>query len=196
MSGVLSPFGSNVSPFALNFPPPAQLGIIAESFSNLIAQAQSGALVSGTIYLIRVPLPGVAVPITNVLLAVGTAGVTLTAGQNFTGLFDNNGNQIGISADQSVAWAGTGFKTAALAGGPFTSSAPFGYVPVLANGTTPPLFMRAAGSLIGSQLANLNAAGSNLPFAINGTVATVLPGNFAYGGNVSANAFSIWAGLS
>jgi len=67
----------------------------------------------------------------------------------------------------------------------------------LANGTTTPLFARGAGLGVGSGLISVNAAGSVMPTATNGTLATALPGSLVYASNSSAgNPQHIWTGLS
>lgn len=175
----------------------SQLGILAQNYSNLTANQASAALTSGVIYLCRINLSGASITITNVLLGVYTAGATLTTNECFCGLFDNNGNEIGISANQSTIWTSAGLKTAALVSGPFTGTWPFVDVAIVSNGTTNPAFARAAGGGVGASMAILNSTGANMPFAVNGTGATVLPSSFTYSSNSSANnPQSIWCGVS
>lgn len=83
--------------------------------------------------------------ITGYAIAVATAGVTLTAGQNLMWLCDNNGLLIpnSVSVDQASAWQGTGAFTPAVAAGPLLvnpNSEGFLYVCILTVGTTIPLF--------------------------------------------------------
>jgi len=75
--------------------------------------------------------------ITNLYLSVQAAGSGLTAGQNLVGMYDANGNRVGISADQTSAWGTTGSKTAALT---MTGALEPGvyYLAFLSNGTTVP----------------------------------------------------------
>lgn len=173
----------------------AQTGLVAWNYPSFLASAQSGVITAGTVYLLRIPLAAVSVTVTNILIAVNTAGNTLTSSENFIGLFDNTGARIGVSADQTVAWGTPGLKTAALVSGPFTGSWPFVYVAFVSNGTTAPLFERAAGATIGSSLVNLSASGSAIPFATNGT-GTALPSSLTYSSNSGGSGQSIWCGLS
>jgi len=175
----------------------AQLGWLAESYPALDAAATSGVITSGVVYMTRITLGG-PVSVTSVLYGVSGAGATLTAAQNFVGLYDASGNQIGTSADQSAVWTSTGFKTTALAGGPFAVNQPFVYVAWLANGTTPPGFTRASGSIVGASLVNGSATGSNIPFPTNSSALTTLPGSLSYAANSgsASSPQSLWAALA
>jgi len=185
-----------VAPFVALPDTYSQLGILAENYPNFFAATISGALTSGTIYVQRLALPG-PITVTNILTGVATAGVTLTAAQNFAGLYDASGNQIGVTADQSGTWTSTGVKTMALTGGPFAVNQPFVFAAYLANGTTPPLFARGAGAGIGSPIVNLGASGATMATASNGTLATALPGSLVYASNSAAGSPQhIWTGLS
>ncbi len=174
----------------------AQLGLISWNYNSLLAQAASGTPVSGTGYLMKIPLFGAPVSVTNILAGVQTAGSSLTASQCFAGLYDNTGAKIGVTADQSVAWTSTGLKTMALAGGPFAGSWPWVYVAIITNGTTNPQFTRAAGAVLGTAIVNFNAVTSDIPFATSGSGLTALPASFAYSSNVTTNAQAIWVALS
>jgi hypothetical protein len=182
---------------AYSFPTLSQLGILAQNYPNLLASVASAALTSGLIYLLRINLSGASITVTNVLLGVYTAGSSLTLNECWCGLYDNNGNEIGISANQSSNWTTAGLKSMALAGGPFTGTWPFVDVAVLSNGSTNPIFARASGGGVGVAMANLNATGAGLMCSVNGTGATVLPGSFTYSSNSTANnPQSIWCGVS
>jgi hypothetical protein len=182
---------------AYSFPTISQLGILAQNYPSLLASVASAALTSGLIYLLRINLSGASITVTNVLLGVYTAGSSLTLNECWCGLYDNNGNEIGISANQSSNWTTAGLKSMALAGGPFTGTWPFVDVAVLSNGSTNPIFARASGGGVGVAMANLNATGAGLMCSVNGTGATVLPGSFTYSSNSTANnPQSIWCGVS
>jgi hypothetical protein len=107
----------------------------------------------------KVKLP-VAASVTNIILWVQTAGGTLTAGQNFSALFNSAGTLIGQSPDQAAAWAGTGLKTAALTGGPFVCTAGNYFVGFWYNGTTAPTMGRSGSA--GSVIYNAGTAAPNL----------------------------------
>jgi hypothetical protein len=178
-------------------PTVTQMGLAGWNYPSILASGAVLAATVGNVLLARVPLYSAPITITNVLIGLEVVGGTLTASENFIGVYDQGGTQIGTSADQTTAWgSGVGVKTAALAGGPFSGSYPFVYVALVANGGTGPSFARAGGGTIGTSLIALNASAANLPFATNGTGATVLPPTLAYGSNIAANSQAIWVGLS
>jgi hypothetical protein len=177
------------------------MGIVAWNYPSLWANNASPAVTSGTIYLLQIPLLGQSITVTNVLVGVYTAGSSLTASECWAGLYDNSGNEIGITAQQATSWESAGLKTMALASGPYPGTWPAVWVALVSNGTTNPQFARGAGSGVGAAIICLSATGASLPFAVNGTSQTTLPtgtGAFNYSNNVgtSGTPLSIWAGLS
>jgi hypothetical protein len=147
------------------------------------------------VYLTRVALYGGTATITNILVAVQTAGSGLTASQSFAGVYDSAGVKIGGTADQSAVWNSTGVKTMALSGGPFTTTSPWVYVVLVSNGTTPPAFARTGGGNAAAGLITLSATVTNMPFATNGT-GTALPASLTYASNSATGAQSFWVALS
>jgi hypothetical protein len=172
-------------------------GLLAWNFSHLMASSASGVLTSGVVYVMRIPLTGASISVTNIVAAVFTAGSSLTSSECFAGLYDNTGTKVGGTADQSGSWTSTGLKTMALVSGPFNTSATFAYVVIVSNGTTNPVFARASGAGVGSSLVSLSWAAASMPFATNGTGATALPSSLTYSSNSSgSNPQSIWVALS
>jgi hypothetical protein len=109
------------------------------------ALTQGGTiLTAGVLYMARIKLPEDST-VTNLITSVTTGGSTLTAGQNFGALYTSTGTRIAITADQASSWTGAGAKTMALASGPYELTAGTYYAAVLANGTTPPTFLRGHG---------------------------------------------------
>lgn len=153
----------------------------------------SSAVTTNVVNLIRVNIRQPLL-VTNVLLAIGTAGTTLTSGQNFVGLYNSAGTQIGTSADQTVAWGSTGLKTAALASGPFAVSPGFVWVMLVSNttGTTPSFFRTGA---LGAAAMNNGFPVSTARWATNGTATTSLPASITPASNTLAGT-GYWAGLT
>lgn len=120
--------------------------------------------------------------VTNFLCSVLTAGSGLTAGQNLVGIYDGNGNRVGISADQSTAWTTTGNKTAALTmTGPLEPG--YYYLAFLTVGTTVPHFY--GGSAVNSvQNINFSSAPFRFSFEAGHTSlpTTITPGTFSAAG--------------
>lgn len=155
-----------------------QLGIQAWTYPGFLAGSSGAAYASaGVLYvaMITPPDPAASITITNILYSVGSAGGTLTASENFVGLYSNTGTLIGTSADQTTNFGATGLKTAALVSGPFTGSWPYLYVGLVFNGTTGPGLIRGYNS---TTTINLNATGANLLSGSVGTGNTTLPGSF------------------
>jgi hypothetical protein len=167
---------------------PATFGYVGWSYPPI---ACSGVLTGtgGVIRIARIPLaPGVKT-ITNLVAAVGTAGATLTANQNLGAVFDNAGNLIGVTADQSTAWTSSGTATMPLGSGPFTGAWPWVYGALLANGTTIPKF---DGGISQTSALNGNADSAHAPFLTMGSGQTAMPAAL----NATIGGLSIWMAVS
>jgi hypothetical protein len=110
---------------------PADHNLICWSYDPVVASSSASPynFNSGTarVTLLHVPY---ATTITNIHTYIQTAGTSITSGQSFAVLYDSAGTtQLGITADQSTAWASTGEKVMALTT-PYVMVAP-GYVKVL-----------------------------------------------------------------
>jgi hypothetical protein len=177
--GVITP----PSPPTLGFVP-SDLGYLAWTYDPALSLSVAGAVTSGTVNIFRI-LIRAPVLVTSIELEIGTAGVTLTAGQNLLGLVTPAGTQIGITADQSAAWVSTGLKTAALTGGPFVLSPPFVWAELLSVGATPPLFARL--NNVNATITNTGAAATtNFRCATNVTGQTALPSPLVPASSVAA----------
>lgn len=143
---------------------------------------------------VRVAKVGIRNPMTisNITVSVSTAGVALTAGQNFVGLYDTAGNLVAQSADQTTAWGTTGLKTAALTV-PYASGAGYLYAALLCNGATPPAFYAAAtpsGLALNFGLATAAARASFSPSSY-----TTLPATLPLGSSTASGTLH-WAVLT
>lgn len=123
---------------------PGDHNLITWTMDPALTSGFGTILTAGVLYLARMKLPE-DTTVTNLIASVTTGGSTLTAGQNFGALYTSAGTQVAITADQSTAWTGSGAKTMALAGGPYALTAGTYYAALLANGTTPPTFLRGHG---------------------------------------------------
>jgi len=169
---------------------PSQNGLLAANGDPFVAQ-NAGAAVSGTKYVIRVPV-NITETVGNIWIIVTTAGATLTAAQNLCGLYNSAGQQLQVTGDQSAVWTSTGAKQMALAASTVVTP-PYVYVEVMSNGTTPAAFARFGQP----PSANLNLAGALLRCATNGTGATALDASITPASLSTSNTpFSFWVGLS
>lgn len=170
---------------------PADHGMKAWSFDPAAITAGT-APSDGVLQLCLVHLP-VAASITNVCLHVTAQGTSLTTGNNIAALYTSAGVKVGVTADQTVAWATAGYKAMALAGGPFTCAAGDYYVGWWINGSaTDPSFARWGNSVA----ANNGLAAPNFRFATADgslTDAASAPAPFT---TQTAASIGWWAGLS
>lgn len=119
----------------------AALGFLAMNYDPALGAAGT-TVAAGVVNMIRFDLMRAAT-LSTVTVGVTTAGTTLTAGQNFAGIYDSAGTLVAVSADQTVAWGTTGEKNIAMAV-PYAAAAGAYYAALLSNGTTPPNFLRSA----------------------------------------------------
>jgi hypothetical protein len=138
---------------------------------NGSSQFQGGA--AGTLTVMGIKIPA-ATTISNVVLWVLGAGVSLTSGQCFAGLYQN-GTLIGSTADQSTAWQTVGLYTMPLVGGPYSVSAGTVYVGFYCRGTTSPALARTSTGLTSAVL-NVGLTSNNYRCATANTgLTTALP---------------------
>lgn len=172
---------------------PADHSLITWSYDPALGAAGSSAT-AGVLFLAKV-LVRQAANVTNILLGVVTQGTTLTAGQNFAGLYDSTGTLLGSTADQATGWSsgGAGLRTMAISGGPLALSAGAHYVAFLANGSTPPTFLRANSQ--SSSMINVGLASGTGRFLSSGTGQTALPASVTLTSASTSN-LAWWAALS
>lgn len=175
---------------ALNVTTPLDHELLAWNVP-LGALAGGTAPTSGTVTMIKFWLRQSAT-ITNVNYGVSSQGVTLTAGQNFAGLYDSGGNRLGVTTDRAVDWLTAGFKQTALTA-PVPVAAGYYYVALLSNGTTPPSWAR--GGITTASIANANLTATNGAYTTGPAAQTTLPVSITMASRtLSAN--PTWAGVS
>lgn len=175
-------------------PGPIDMGWKAWTFDPVIVSGGATTVVAGTVYLSKV-LVRQPISVSNIHLYVKSAGVTLTASQNFAGIYNSAGSLVAQTADQTANWVTANtFRNIALTGGPFTLNPGFYWVSVVSNGTTTPGFGRAV-STEGTALYGGGVTAANYRFATNSTAQTSLPASFTPSANV-ISAIPIWFALS
>ena len=170
---------------------PADIGLIACNFDPALAVTTSSVLNSnGVLYLQRVWVPATA-SATGMVIALTTAGATLTSGQNFAALYDSSANLVSgtQTADQSTAWTSTGVKQMTFAGGARSLSAGYYWVAVWANGTTRPALVRGNSAVVVNGI--LPAASARFATS-NNSVTTTAPATL--GARTLANT-AYWVGI-
>jgi hypothetical protein len=172
---------------------PADHGLITWTHDPATCRSTGDNITSGTVYLCKVKIVDRATVVTNVLLSILNTPTSMTASQNFVGLYDSAGTRLAVSADQASNWTTAGLKTVALTS-PQTLAVGTYYVAILMNstGTVPQLLQGngASASALNAGLATnaarfLNTAAGN----------TSLPTSITLGSQ-STNAGSRWVALS
>ena len=195
LAGVATGDGANYGQVLAAEPPwlPSDSGWLAESYDPMLISS-TVSFSAGIIYLARVNVRA-AISVTNIITYMGAAGTTLTASENYGGLWNSSGTLIAATADQSTAWEANPntFHTMALASGPYALSAGFYWVGILANGSVTPRF-----GFYPSQTPGLpnNPAltASTSRFGYYGTAQTSLPAITP--ASITQIADCFWAGLS
>jgi hypothetical protein len=126
--------------------------------------------------------------VTNVLLQVGGAGVTLTSGRNFAGLYQG-GNLLAATADQTTNWQSAGTKVIALTT-PQPVVAGLAYVGFYATGSTLPTFV-GTGNIYSA--INTGSAGGYRSASANSGLTPALPSTI---GTQTAQTLALWAAVS
>jgi hypothetical protein len=159
---------------------PGDHGFQAWTFDPALCSA-SQVLSGGVIQLVKVKIP-TAITVASVCAFVGTAGGTLTSGQNYAALYDSSGSLLSATADQTTAWGTTGLKIMALTSSQAVAAGSYVYVALLSNGTTPPAFYRGVSSGIG----NANLASGAYRSATSGASQTIIPASITLSGAASS----------
>ena len=134
---------------------------------------------------------------TNILLDVNQTGVTLTANQNFLGLYTSAGAKLAQTADLSTVWTSTGEPTThALTGAPISVTGGadvFVYVMILTNGSTGVGLRGLPTGALQREMGLVAGTFRNAYDTFSG--ATALPASFTPGSTAVDNAY-YWCGLS
>ncbi|MFF0736884.1 glycosyl hydrolase family 28-related protein [Streptomyces chartreusis] len=170
---------------------PADHGLVAWTHDPATLRSASNATTSGTVYLCKVKVVNRSTLVSNVIVGIEAAGVTLTSGQCFVGLYNSSGTRLAVSADQSGNWTSTGLKTIALTAAQTLAVGSY-YVAILAVGTTPPQFAMGAG---GATTASAGLTASTARFLTGPTGQTSLPSSITLSSQTVTSG-ARWAALS
>jgi hypothetical protein len=183
----------NGTPVPANTYQASDYSVIAWNYDPVGIQGTT-TLTNGTLHLVRVKLR-FATTITNLLVSVGTAGITPTAGQSFLGLYNAAGTLVATTADAGTALTGTSLISVPLTA-PYVAVAGEYWVAVMVNFATAPLLARASNQNIFGTF-SLGATAANRRFAINGTALTALPGSITPASNATATTGqTYWVGCN
>lgn len=170
---------------------PADHNLLTWTQDPATLRSTADASTGGVIYLAKVKIVNRSTLVTNIIVGVVGAGVTLTAGQNFAGLYNSSGTLLSATADQSAVWNTAGSKTMALVT-PQTLAVGNYYVALLGNGATPATFATGAGA---SSVTNQALTTGTSRFLTSGAAQTVLPASITLGAGTPNNG-ARWAALT
>jgi hypothetical protein len=168
------------------------LGFLAMPYDPAMAAA-GGVLTSGTVYMIRLDLAAPAT-ISTATICLVNAGVTLTAGQSFVGLYTAAGTRVALSADQSASWVTNGEKNIAFTA-PYAAAAGTYYLAMLCNGTTPIAPLRTVSSASVTDVINHGLTPATARWTTGPTAQTSLPASVTMSSRVTSMT-AYWGGLS
>jgi hypothetical protein len=173
---------------------PSDFGYLAWTFDPGYCNSAGGPP-SSFLSLVKFTLRAAATISTITSHVVTVPAGTLTAGENFAGIYDSGGTLRGATADTTASWGTNGIKANALVT-PYTAPAGTYYVAFLVNvtGGAGPIF-RASVATASTFLMNAGLSGAGLRIATQAATAA-LPGTLAYSSNAQTSASAISALLT
>lgn len=180
-----------VSGNALGEDTPARHGLVAWAYDPT-QNVNSTVLTSGIIYLTAVYVAAAA-NVTKLYAHFNAAASSVTAGQNFMGLYDSTGSRLAtVNVDSLIT--STGLITATVTSTPVTAGS-FYWVAQVYNATTPPSVARAAGTTGAGAVANIGLTAATLRYAQNGTGQISLPTSITPSSNTAPAFAGPWAAI-
>ncbi len=167
------------------------------SFDPATAEATGSGLVSGTLYLAKMSVTPLAT-LKHLLVYVKAGGTSLKANETFAGVYGQEGELLGSSADMHTAWESTGVREMALEEhekGSLTlgGSVTWVYAAFLSNGTSSPKFLAADAIASLTNIGLTEATGYR--FATTDSGLTSLPVSIKASVK-KESALAIWAGVN
>ncbi|MGW1135715.1 hypothetical protein [Streptomyces griseoluteus] len=173
-----------------NMPLPTDHGAVAWTAPPWLCNTSS-LLVSGTVYVARLPIRAAA-PVSQIWWANIAAASGAVAGQCFTGLYSPAGTLLSSAAIETKSTINVQSASLAAAQTPDPNSYP--WAALLWNATTPPTVLRGGGQ--SGPANNFNLPASSLQFAVAGTGLTSLPASFTPSSLTATGAVALWMALS
>jgi hypothetical protein len=168
---------------------PADHGLVSWTHDPYFA-ASSAIAVNGTVYVVKLPIRR-AVTVDTILWAIGTAGLTPTAGQNEVGLYSSAGTRLAATnVDADISSSGS--KSTAIAAQALTAGS-FVWVAFVFNAATGPTLLRGSSF---ETSPNINTTAATRRAAVAATAQTVLPASFTPSALSTNNCLTYFAALS
>lgn len=170
---------------------PEDQGLLAAPYDIALSSAAQ-LPTSGTIYMVALNIRTPATA-SSLVLPSFTSGTGLVAGQNWAGLYNQAGTRIGLTADQTTAWATTGVKTMAIT--PVALAAGRYYVAFLTNAASTPGFLRSLSVASLPEIPNLGYNATDARWATGPTAQTTLPASITMASRTPLG-LTYWAGIA
>lgn len=139
---------------------------------------------TGVVRMVKMTQNPFSYTITNVVTFINTAGVALTAGQCFAGVYDSAGTRQAITADQSGVWNTTGLKSMAVTVPYVVPANAEIWLALLYNGTS--CSFAGTGATAGqNDLINASLAAADYRYTNGPTAQTTLPASVTMGTRVT-----------
>jgi len=149
---------------------------------------------AGSVRMVKLPRLPQGYTISSVTAFVSTAGVALTAGQCFAGIYDSAGTRQGVTADQSAVWNTTGLKNMALTVPYAVPSQADMWAALLYNGTS--CSFAVAATVTGfNDLYNANLTAANARYTIGPAAQTSLPASITMASRTNSSQ-ATWMAVS
>lgn len=176
------------------------LGEVSPAAQNLTAWSYdpSGAvnailLTSGTIYLAKLHIPADAA-VTKLYWWMPVAGASVTAGQNFGGLYSSAGARL-VQADADAKVTATaGLQTLTLASTALTAGS-FVWAALVFNAGTAPTLAYASGATGATTALNVGLTAATFRYATAGTGQTALPSSITPASNSASAIAGPWVAI-
>jgi hypothetical protein len=168
-------------------------GAIAWTFDN-VSDSGSSTITTGTPFMSKVWVREPAT-LSTLYISITTSGVSLTAGQNFAGVYNAAGTRLAVTADQTTAWGTTtGLQTMALTV-PVAVTPGAYYITLLANGTTSPNLARGAVAGSGASTVNFGLTAATARYSTGPAAQTSLPASITMASR-TLSAISMWSAVA
>ncbi|MCH5677926.1 hypothetical protein [Streptomyces gilvus] len=181
----------SVAGHALGEDTPANHGLVAWAYDPT-HNVNSTVLSSGVIYLTAVYVAASA-NVTKLYAHFNAAASSITAGQNFMGLYGSDGTRLAtVNVDSLIT--STGLITATVSSTAVTAGGMY-WVAQVYNATTPPSVARGAGTTGVGTVTNIGLTAATLRYATNGTSQTSLPASITPSSNAATAFGGPWVAI-
>lgn len=147
-------------------------------------------LTGGTIYLAKLHVTRT-VSVTKLYWWMSVAGATVTAGQNFGGLYGSDGTRLVTADADATVTATAGLQTLTISSTALTAGS-FYWAALVFNATTRPTIQYGSGATGASTVTNVGLTAATFRYATAGTGQTSLPASITPASNSASLIAGPW----